>query len=95
MDLNVQYNRNVEEIDGINEDLKEVGWNQMDGDSDFEEEDTEFQCLDQEFLDSQEEHFGMFSQFQAKGKGKAGVWREGDNLDAQADAYMEPTDFLA
>eukprot|EP00972_Heterocapsa_arctica_P037471 5517164-Heterocapsa_arctica.AAC.1 len=66
----------------------------MNGDSDFEEEETEDQNLDQQLLDAQAGHFGMFAQTQAKGKGKGGVWQEGDNLDAQADAYMDPTDFL-
>eukprot|EP00972_Heterocapsa_arctica_P061535 9076398-Heterocapsa_arctica.AAC.1 len=58
----------------------------MHGDSDFEEEEPENHELDQQLLDAQDEHFGMFAQKQAQGKG--GVWQEGDDLDAQADAYM-------
>eukprot|EP00972_Heterocapsa_arctica_P072028 10637941-Heterocapsa_arctica.AAC.1 len=60
----------------------------MNGDSDFEEEETEDHDLDQQLLDAQAGHFGLFAQKQAKGKG--GVWQEWDDLDAQADAYMAP-----
>eukprot|EP00972_Heterocapsa_arctica_P070064 10349102-Heterocapsa_arctica.AAC.1 len=63
----------------------------MDGDSDFEEEEPENELLDQQLLEGQEGHFGMFAQRQAKGKGnriKGGIWMEGDEVDAQDDARM-------
>eukprot|EP00972_Heterocapsa_arctica_P051561 7585720-Heterocapsa_arctica.AAC.1 len=88
MELNEQYKHNVEDIDGINQDLADLGWNQMNGDSDFEGEEPENGILDQQILFAQEGHFGMFAMRQAKGKGKGHIWQEDDDQGAEDDAHM-------
>eukprot|EP00972_Heterocapsa_arctica_P070065 10349103-Heterocapsa_arctica.AAC.1 len=63
----------------------------MDGDSDFEEEEPENELLDQQLMEEQEGHFGMFAQRQAKGKGnriKGSIWMEENGEEAQEDAGM-------
>eukprot|EP00972_Heterocapsa_arctica_P013746 2027711-Heterocapsa_arctica.AAC.1 len=60
----------------------------MNGDSDFEEEEPENDILDQQILDAQEGHFGMFAMRQAKGKGKTYIWQEGDDQVVAEDADM-------
>eukprot|EP00972_Heterocapsa_arctica_P032941 4846097-Heterocapsa_arctica.AAC.1 len=60
----------------------------MNGDSDFEEEEPENEILDQQMLDAQEGHFGMFAMRQAKSKGKGNIWQEGDDQGAEDDAHM-------
>eukprot|EP00972_Heterocapsa_arctica_P112139 16430160-Heterocapsa_arctica.AAC.1 len=84
MELQGQYKRLTEDIDGINEDLSELGKNQMHAeDSDSEDEGAGEQ--NQLLLDAQAGHFGHFAQRQAEGQQKGTDWLEGD---AQADADM-------
>eukprot|EP00972_Heterocapsa_arctica_P052235 7684087-Heterocapsa_arctica.AAC.1 len=61
----------------------------MNGDSDFEEEEPENEMLEQQILDAQEGHFGLFAMRHAKGKGKGDIWQEGDDQSGEEDANME------
>eukprot|EP00972_Heterocapsa_arctica_P034231 5042263-Heterocapsa_arctica.AAC.1 len=88
MDLQAQYKRLNEDIDGINEDLSELGWSQMHAeDSYFEDEGAGMQ--DQQLLDAQAGHFGQFAQRQAKGQQKGHDWLEGDAQEYAAMAGAE------
>eukprot|EP00972_Heterocapsa_arctica_P039050 5750539-Heterocapsa_arctica.AAC.1 len=50
-DTNEKWKNKVGEIAGINLELAGLGWAQMDGDSDFEEEETEQEVIDQGVMD--------------------------------------------
>ncbi len=78
---NEKWKRKSEELAGISQELAEIGWAAMDGDSDYEEEEEEQRQLEHQLIQEQEGHYQHFAQRQAKGKGKQ---REGEDADMGA-----------
>eukprot|EP00972_Heterocapsa_arctica_P040799 6011392-Heterocapsa_arctica.AAC.1 len=83
-DTNDKWKNKNEEIAGINQELAEIGWAAMDGDSDFEEEEAEQEQLNQQLWEGQEGHYQEFAHRQARARKPdqrssldGGKWRGG------------------
>jgi hypothetical protein len=78
---NEQWMARNEEIAGISQELTGLGWEAMNGDSDFEEEGADNRLLSHQLWEEQEGHYASFGHRPFKGHGK-GVWMEGQMEDA-------------